>query len=1506
MNYRADVLIVTVTSVESLAVLKVFHAATETNSAIISIGDRSYHDLGVVNDVRVCMAVSEMGSSGLGGSQNAISKGIEALNPDAVIMVGIAFGIDQGKQTIGDILISKQLLFYDLQRIGKDDTRSRGDKVHASSRLINQMRNADLKWSKENAKVTLGLVLSGSKLVDNHDYRNQLVSLAPEAIGGEMEGEGLYVACHDKKVDWILVKAICDWADGNKNTEKTAHQELAAHNAASFILHALQVAPLKRSGTLFKEREVDIVSAFAKIIEHEQPIPSGRKYPEALINKEIQRQLTVLQRARFFPDFSTSDYSLALGDKLKSGEFEGGSGDARCVALAWCARVLVNTEHKAKSAEFLQLAKSLGDGAEVKIAEAFIISADGKVDDALGLLAKIPSPTARSAALIIVMIHRGADAGIDWLSKAGFTQLDLDPDGKVFLTGRLFDLGYWDTALEHAKSFSEETYQRAPVLLYLSAVAHLAQAVPEELRPSILQAVPYEVDTFPIASNDSSLLLRRKAGELFSKSVHAARELKCLHAANISDDYFLWLKLLDPETNAAGLEILQSNMRNPEQSLRRLHFAVKFGLKLDIEAVEREIDRQTALTGDSSQNVALGRFTLALLQKSPAAVAEYIDRHKTQLCKHLAKQFVQKVEIEMLARSGADLRAETLFAELISDGLPENEQSQLRIIIAQPPASSQKTALIEEFESSDSLIDLQRLVDFLEVQADWQQLCNFASKLFAKTQSVSDAERLAIALDRSKRHGELTVLLNRYPEFLDQSDRLKSLWCWLLYREGALAESTATLQSLRSKRDHPNDRSLLINLAVTSGDWKSLIPFVEEEWAKREERDADDLLQTARLAQLIGSVRAKELVHASVEKTAVSAEVLVGAYSLATNAGWEIENGAAQWLNRAAELSDENGPIRKLSLREIIDRQPEWNLLENDIVEKLSHGVLPIFAAARVLNRTLADMFLVRGLANVAELDPRKRSIVPAYSGTRPRLHMDYQVVALDATALLTLGTLDLLEVLHETFSLLVVPHSTLEWLFDEKSKTSFHQPSRIRDAHELRRLLAVGALKQFCGNIPSDADLSAEIGEDLALLLAEARVADAKKKFVITPSPVHRITSLMEEEADLTPYYPYLCSCTAVVNKLKQKGQLTMNEEKKARCYLKLHEKDWPHQPELPDRAVLYLDDISVTYLQHTGLLGKLKAAGLEVYVSARETEGLNALLNYEHLTAQVSTVFEGIRSFLAAGIKSGKIKVAATPVMEETDKAIFLNHPSMSIFRLAKNVDTVIVDDRTLNQNWNLAEEDRQIPIATTLDLLDAFHAKGNIALDQLFDSWTKLRCACYVFVPIMPEELAQYLSDSQIVDSRIVETAELKAVREYLLLIRMSGFLQLPKEALWIDGIMQTLLQTLKAQWGSDIDEVIAAARSDWLLGLFDIRGWVHCFKDDRHLNIAEAAYGKQLLSLILASAGMPYDTRTKFGKWLDSSLLNCLKNENPNLYLKIVDGVQEVIVELGKTDISEEVE
>lgn len=236
---QADVLLITVTKTESRAVLQCFEALSKSKAQPIHIDKRVYFDLGEINGAAVYLTQSAMGTAALDASLQAVTKGIEALQPTAVIMVGIAFGINDEKQAIGDVLIAEQLQPYESQRVG-DKIILRADRPHSAPWLLNLCRSAELMWDDDKSKLRFGIVLSGEKLVDNQAFRDQLLQLAPEAIGGEMEGAGLYAACHDKKVDWLLVKAVCDFADGNKGEDKDHRQQLAANNAAEFVLYCLQ------------------------------------------------------------------------------------------------------------------------------------------------------------------------------------------------------------------------------------------------------------------------------------------------------------------------------------------------------------------------------------------------------------------------------------------------------------------------------------------------------------------------------------------------------------------------------------------------------------------------------------------------------------------------------------------------------------------------------------------------------------------------------------------------------------------------------------------------------------------------------------------------------------------------------------------------------------------------------------------------------------------------------------------------------------------------------------------------------------------------------------------------------------------------------------------------------------------------------------------------------------------------------------------------------------------
>src|SRR4051794_26343946 len=100
---RPDLLIVTVNEHETKAIHDAFLAATGAEGVPVSLEGRLYHNLGTVNGTAVYHAISEMGSSGPGAMQQAVDKAIRALDPGAVIAVGIAFGVSEDGQSLGDI-----------------------------------------------------------------------------------------------------------------------------------------------------------------------------------------------------------------------------------------------------------------------------------------------------------------------------------------------------------------------------------------------------------------------------------------------------------------------------------------------------------------------------------------------------------------------------------------------------------------------------------------------------------------------------------------------------------------------------------------------------------------------------------------------------------------------------------------------------------------------------------------------------------------------------------------------------------------------------------------------------------------------------------------------------------------------------------------------------------------------------------------------------------------------------------------------------------------------------------------------------------------------------------------------------------------------------------------------------------------------------------------------------------------------------------------------------------
>lgn len=177
----------------------------------------------------------------------AVKDAVNYYGVSKVILTGICGGIDR-EMKYGDIIISDQIVDYELAKIKSDDLQVRWNVYRSDFDLVQSMRMfksdrwssylkrlfPDPKYKKPN--VYSGIVLSGNKVIANNEEIKRFTKTWAKALAVEMEASGIAAALYQMKnaPSFVMVKAICDFADSEKSDD---WQEYAAYAAAIFVLN---------------------------------------------------------------------------------------------------------------------------------------------------------------------------------------------------------------------------------------------------------------------------------------------------------------------------------------------------------------------------------------------------------------------------------------------------------------------------------------------------------------------------------------------------------------------------------------------------------------------------------------------------------------------------------------------------------------------------------------------------------------------------------------------------------------------------------------------------------------------------------------------------------------------------------------------------------------------------------------------------------------------------------------------------------------------------------------------------------------------------------------------------------------------------------------------------------------------------------------------------------------------------------------------------------------------
>ena len=1165
-----------------------------------------------------------------------------------------------------------------------------------------------------------------------------------------------------------------------------------------------------------------------------------------------------------------------------------------------------------RAEEYVRLAKTLGG--DTRIADAFICSQRGDKDTAKRLLADVDSSDSqfaayRSAAFRIIGNHDGPQKAIDWLKVIRIDVNNLDPEGKLTFLSYQLELSQWQEAFKTAKALSRTELDEAPVLHFLKAMAYLLSTVPLEFRNAVFSQIPFEGEPYFLDSRENAIEARRTALSHFADAAETARNLQCPIAATIPDRYALWLELEDPDHYERGKKHVATKLDDLESSLHLVPLGLQYGIPLDLAKVEQEIERQIVLRGEISLDAARARLALARLQETPEDTAKYFDLHYDTISSILSEKVIHAIQIGVFARAGVTERANRCLELLLEDGLTVVEESRLRIEIEEGEGKDTLEARKTLFGQTDSVVELESLVNTLGGRREWGACCEYGEILFDRTHSLLVAIRLANALQFAGKSARVIDLLEASGDILSQSMDLQMCYCWALFHEGKILQAHRELSSLDVNWEDENYRTLHINLAIAIGDWNSLSVSISSGYRQTQNKSAWELIRAAELSFYLNLSSAKELLFEAAEKGKDDANVLSHAYFLATRAGVEADDEIAMWLHRAVELSGEDGPLWTATAHDILDLKPEWDRQEYSIKQQLYRGDRPMFSAAQFLGKSLISLTLFPALARPAKHDLRFKVGVSAFSGQREASRsVDGGTIGLDYTALLTLGFLGLLDRVFNAFDTVYVPHSALAWLFVERQNASFHQPSRIKEARQILDLFLGDSVEMLSPTTVADRDLSNLVGDELAKLIAEAEDATPEdaQRLVVRPNPVYKISTLGKEEADLSRRSTVLSSCQAVVRKLCEMGEITESEEQTAlaQLQLRLREKPWPHQPEISDKAILYLDDLAVHYLLHTKMLEELLKAGFTLIVSPSVISESSALISYEGISGKVLDVIESMREVVSQGIKTGRVTVGKWRSIVEGEEKLIADHQMICVLALTEDCDAIIADDRFLNQHQHIDYNGAQTPLWSTLDLLDVLASAGSISPKERLDYRTRLRRAGYFFVPVSEDELNFHVDGAEVRDGKVTEKAHLKAIRESILHARMNDWLQLPKEGPWPKKIFEVFVKVLRNLWKEGADVPRVEALSDWLWEQVDVRGWAHLIEPQIRIESIRSERANIILWLLTPlDVDVPLDIREAYWMWLEDRVLAPIKEQEQDLYAIVVDLERRNISELADTDLAE---
>lgn len=1222
-------------------------------------------------------------------------------------------------------------------------------------------------------------------------------------------------------------------------------------------------------------------------------------------------RLAIILKCRSFSIEKSRENIRVLLREVTEGELRYVEKDLKDQIIYWAARLqATSSESVHVSVELLRKLKNDAPEIDCRIPEALILETKGELDRALSLVAQINDPDGRATAFRLLIRARGTHSALEWFDQheAKESKDFLSSLGWFNVAVSLCENDRWDDAATLVASL-EALWEEWPDLAFLDGVINAAMLLPEELRTHALQMNVFHSVMRPRYGITES---KRRARALTS-FIRAQDLLEDLgddgkRRAEVARDWVLWLRLTDPSSeivDRARSEVREA-MRNAKRAIDLLPFAVSFRIEFDPEPCRRYLSQRSKF-GDLEPHELLAELTLAEVSSTKVQFAEFLARDGERLSRAIPKDVIIGKWVEALVAIDQALKADELLHQNESV-FADRDFERLKALVVAKKGDDPRIDVERLYEETHSLIDLKNLILHLGRIRDWPALQPLLEELFRIERNPENAARLIQCYRNIASIGALGIsnFFEREPDVETWSENLAAEHAWTLFEIGRLKEAKSILARLLSRRRNIDDTQLDINIAIKSGEWERLSAIVEREWDQRENLTPSLLLRLATVAAEADATpsRALELAKLAARKAPDDPQVLISAYVLAVQIGREEEVDPS-WVQRAAELSNEQGPVHKLAIKTVVEEMvPANRKLVSEINTKLLRGEIPIHFAVGAWGIPLSRLLIDLPTRNEREVDGRQRVLIPLFSGGRqPQDISDEAVVGVDVTTLMLLGWLDVLEEVMSAIGRILIPSSTMIFLLNERRRVRFHQPSLVRRAEHVRDLISKGRLK-LASELPKPPEwLVKEVGIELAELVEAAR---QQNSVVIHAGVIYKVGAYMEEEAQLKEYAPFVLSLDTFLEQMHEAGRLTDDEFQRGTAALKAFGSSLPTATGTPGRPTsVFLDDLALTYLGNAGILEAITASGTTLYVHQSTKSEQDALLSANREGERLADKLDRIRTTLRDLLDRGQIGFLPGGLSRDNER----DSDTLTEFcRNARDCDVICIDDRFANRFLALTDDSgASRPLVCTLDLIRRLVSAGRISESRRATLEHRLRAGGAALIEVNESELYRLLRSAKVDSSgELVESAELRILRQYLARLRVLEILQVPLETSFFNRLHDTSIRIIRKLWEDvSLEEEHVLAASEWAVRYIcpNPLEWFPNLRDVSQADQADIAFATHIKFLIAPLVNAPSERCRLFADWLDRAVVAPLRPSNSEVIQAIVElcksQLEQLANEFGKT-------